>query len=338
MAYDQLGRTDDARAAWREALALSPDNPAVLSNLAMSLAAGGEAAKAETLLRKAVQSPQAGVVTRQDLALVLGLQGKTAEAEKLIRDDVPPPQADADLAWFRTAAAPPRSSRTPGARWRRPRAASSGWRIRPACPQENLFGLGVVDRAPSDRRARRSADRRTNVMHRAPRTLITAAVLAGSAALACPAAAQICAPEGPIVFIPKHYSVQSIDYMQAGDAPVRITLWTERLGPRTTDNTMTGLQKGVWTPAAIANPAGLQHNDDRNWRLGFDALYAESGGGDYSRPFECVSAGAARQRPRPLGLLRAEVHPARARPQPGGLAGPGDAAPGADPVAAEKRK
>jgi Flp pilus assembly protein TadD len=45
------------------------------------------------------------VVTRQDLALVLGLQGKTAEAEKLIRDDVPPPQADADLAWFGTAAA-----------------------------------------------------------------------------------------------------------------------------------------------------------------------------------------------------------------------------------------
>ena len=107
VAYDQLGRTDDARGAWREALALSPDNPAVLSNLAMSLAAGGEAAKAETLLRKAVQSPQAGVVTRQDLALVLGLQGKTAEAEKLIRDDVPPPQADADLAWFRTAAAAP---------------------------------------------------------------------------------------------------------------------------------------------------------------------------------------------------------------------------------------
>ena len=105
VAYDQLNRTDDARAAWRQALALSPDNPAVLSNLAMSLAAGGEAAKAETLLRKAVQSPQAGVVTRQDLALVLGMQGKTAEAEKLIRDDVPPPQADADLAWFKTAAA-----------------------------------------------------------------------------------------------------------------------------------------------------------------------------------------------------------------------------------------
>lgn len=124
-------------------------------------------------------------------------------------------------------------------------------------------------------------------MHRAPRILITTAVLAGSAALACSAAAQICAPEGPVLFIPKHYSVQSIEYMQAGDAPVRVTLWTNRLGPQTTDNTMAGLQKGIWTPSNVSNPSGLQVNDDRDWRLGFDVLYAESGS-DYSKPFECV--------------------------------------------------
>jgi Flp pilus assembly protein TadD len=106
VAYDQLGRPDDARQAWQAALRLSPDNPAVLSNLAMSLAAAGEAGKAETLLRKAVQSPEATIITRQDLALVLGLQGKTAEAEKLIRDDVPPVEAAADLAWFKAPAAP----------------------------------------------------------------------------------------------------------------------------------------------------------------------------------------------------------------------------------------
>jgi hypothetical protein len=126
-------------------------------------------------------------------------------------------------------------------------------------------------------------------MPRAPRTLITAAVLAGSAAAVCPAAAQICAPDGPVVFMPKHYSVQDIQYMQAGDAPVRVTLWTERLGPRTTDGTMTSPPKGIWTPARIMNPAGMQVNDDKNWRLGFDALYAE-GDGDFSKPFECVSA------------------------------------------------
>ena len=139
-------------------------------------------------------------------------------------------------------------------------------------------------------------------MHRAPRNLITAAVLAGSAALAWPAAAQVCAPDGPILFIPKHYSVQSVDYMQAADVPVRITLWTERLGPRTVDNTMTGLQKGVWTSSHISNPAGLQHNDDRNWRLGFDALYAEAGtGSDYNKPFECVGQELHANGPDPWG-------------------------------------
>jgi hypothetical protein len=148
-------------------------------------------------------------------------------------------------------------------------------------------------------------------MPRAPRTLITAALLAGSAALACPAAAQVCAPDGPIVFIPKHYSVQSIEYMLAGDAPVRVTLWTERLGPRTTDNTMSGQQlpKGVWVPAQIANPAGLQKNDDKNWRIGFDVLFADSGI-DYSKPFECVSQELHADGPNPWGyyMLRFIPH------------------------------
>jgi len=138
-------------------------------------------------------------------------------------------------------------------------------------------------------------------MHRAPRTLITAAVLAGSAALACPAAAQVCAPDGFIVRVPKHYSVQSIDYMQAGDAPVRITLWTERLGPPTTDVTVSGLQKGIWTPAGVANPAGMQVNDDKSWRLGFNALYAEGAAGDYSKPFECVGQELHANGPDPWG-------------------------------------
>lgn len=101
VAYDQLDRPADARVAWDAALKLSPDNPAILSNLALSLAATGDAVRAEQLLRKAAASPAATVKTRQNLALVLGLQGKTAEAEAIIRDDVPPNEAAADLAWLR---------------------------------------------------------------------------------------------------------------------------------------------------------------------------------------------------------------------------------------------
>jgi Flp pilus assembly protein TadD len=104
VAYEQVSRFDDARGAWRQALQLSPDNPAVLNNLAMSMAASGQSAEAESLLRKAAARSDATLATRQNLALVLGLQGKTAEAERLIRENLPPEAAEQNLAWLRKAA------------------------------------------------------------------------------------------------------------------------------------------------------------------------------------------------------------------------------------------
>lgn len=103
VAYDQTQRTAEARQVWQRALALSPDNPAVLSNLAMSHAAAGEVEQAERLLRQAVARPGASIQVRQNLALVLGLQGKTAEAEQWLRRDLPPEVANANLAWLRAA-------------------------------------------------------------------------------------------------------------------------------------------------------------------------------------------------------------------------------------------
>ena len=100
VAYQQVRRTDDARAAWNEGLRLSPDNPAILTNAAMALAASGEAASAETLLRRAVARPEATLKTRLNLAMVLGLQGKTAEAEQMLRRDLPPEAADRNLQWL----------------------------------------------------------------------------------------------------------------------------------------------------------------------------------------------------------------------------------------------
>jgi Flp pilus assembly protein TadD len=101
IAYAQVKRHDDAMTAWSQALELSPDNPAVLSNMAMELAAQGDAPQAETLLRRAAAQPNASLQVRQDLTLVLGLQGKLAEAEHLLRIDLPPDQADADLAYLK---------------------------------------------------------------------------------------------------------------------------------------------------------------------------------------------------------------------------------------------
>ena len=107
VAYQQVRRGDDARAAWNEALRLSPDNPDVLTNAAIARMGEGDAPSAEILLRRAAAQPGATLKVRQNLALSLGLQGKTAEAEQILRRDLPPEVADANLRWLaeRTAGA-----------------------------------------------------------------------------------------------------------------------------------------------------------------------------------------------------------------------------------------
>jgi Flp pilus assembly protein TadD len=120
VAYQQVRRPDDAKAAWTEALRLSPDNPDVLTNAAIARMGEGDAASAEILLRRAAAQPTATLKVRQNLALSLGLQGKTAEAEAILRRDLPPEAADANLRWLaeRTAAgaapAPAASAETAG--------------------------------------------------------------------------------------------------------------------------------------------------------------------------------------------------------------------------------
>ncbi len=100
VAYDQVKRPDDAQGAWATALKMSPNNPAVLTNIAMAKVSSGDLAGAEPLLRTAVAQTGATLQIRQNLALVLGLEGKMPEAERLLRQDLPPDQADANLAWL----------------------------------------------------------------------------------------------------------------------------------------------------------------------------------------------------------------------------------------------
>lgn len=102
VAYNQVRRKDDARAAWAEGLRLSPDNADILTNAAIALMADGNVAGAEPLLRRAVAQPNATLKMRQNLALVIGLQGNMAEAETMLRRDLPPEQADQNLNWLRS--------------------------------------------------------------------------------------------------------------------------------------------------------------------------------------------------------------------------------------------
>jgi Flp pilus assembly protein TadD len=106
LALDQDKRPDEALASYQEALRLSPENPAILSNLALYYAVRKNIPEAEALLRRAVAQPGATAQERQNLALVLGLQGKSLEAEHWMRQDLPPEAADANLSYLEAAATP----------------------------------------------------------------------------------------------------------------------------------------------------------------------------------------------------------------------------------------
>ena len=110
VAYEQAERHEEALEAHNRAMTLAPNNPAVLSNMALFRATHGSPDQAEVLLRRAIAEPGAGAQERQNLALVLGMEGKMGEAEHLIREDLPPEQANANLAYLRSL-----SSSTTGA-------------------------------------------------------------------------------------------------------------------------------------------------------------------------------------------------------------------------------
>lgn len=93
------GRQQEAQIELAKALALAPDHPAILNNLALSYALDGKHAEAERLLRHAAdksKSPLAG----QNLALILGLKGNVDEARKVAESVLPPESAAANLAYF----------------------------------------------------------------------------------------------------------------------------------------------------------------------------------------------------------------------------------------------
>lgn len=112
VAYQQVRRPADAQAAWTAALRLSPENPTVLSNMAMAMVSGGDSGGAEPLLRRAVAQPGATLQMRQNLALVLGLNGNRAEAEQILRRHLPPEQADRNLQWLGEQAGAPSNAST----------------------------------------------------------------------------------------------------------------------------------------------------------------------------------------------------------------------------------
>lgn len=98
---DQLGRSEEARAAYRDALDTKPNEPSVLSNLGMSYLLARDLKTAETYLRSAISQPGADSRVRQNLALVIGLQGRFQEAENIARQELTAEQAEANVAYLK---------------------------------------------------------------------------------------------------------------------------------------------------------------------------------------------------------------------------------------------
>lgn len=98
---DQLGRHDEARRYYTSALKIVPEEPSVLSNLALSYVLTHNLPQAESILRRAYARPGADARVRQNLALVVGLQGRFTEAENIVKADLPPDEAASNIAYLK---------------------------------------------------------------------------------------------------------------------------------------------------------------------------------------------------------------------------------------------
>jgi Flp pilus assembly protein TadD len=98
---DQMGRHAEAQRYYASALRLKPDDPSVLSNLALSYALSKNLPQAEATLRRAAEQHDAEPKVRQNLALVVGLQGRFQEAESIARGDLSSAEASANVAYLR---------------------------------------------------------------------------------------------------------------------------------------------------------------------------------------------------------------------------------------------
>jgi Flp pilus assembly protein TadD len=102
VADDQTGRHRQAQDYYRHGLDLDPGNPALTTNLALSLALSGDYVSAVAVLQPIAMGPKASARERQSLALIYGLKGNAAEAARLGRIDLDEPAVSHNLAYYET--------------------------------------------------------------------------------------------------------------------------------------------------------------------------------------------------------------------------------------------
>lgn len=98
---DQMGRNEEARQLYNQALLIAPNQPSIEANLGLSYAMTNDLGKAQTHLEKAASMPGATSRIRQNLALVYGLEGDFQDAQTIYSAELPPDQVKANMAYIR---------------------------------------------------------------------------------------------------------------------------------------------------------------------------------------------------------------------------------------------
>jgi Flp pilus assembly protein TadD len=102
VAEDRMGQHGQAQAIYRRARLIAPADPAVATDLALSLALSGDYDAAIGVLQPVATAPYATARQRQTLSLIYGLAGDQAEAAQLGRIDLDEVAVEHNLAYFAT--------------------------------------------------------------------------------------------------------------------------------------------------------------------------------------------------------------------------------------------
>ncbi|TCS64021.1 tetratricopeptide repeat protein [Varunaivibrio sulfuroxidans] len=100
IARDQVQHYKLAQADYNAALKLSPKNPQVMNNYAMSLAQSGRLDAAIAILENASNQNRSNVQVRQNLALLYGVKGELGKAKALSEMDLDPKNVDTNMSFY----------------------------------------------------------------------------------------------------------------------------------------------------------------------------------------------------------------------------------------------
>ena len=112
VARDLMHRHADAQIAYRQALAVDPQQIAAQVNLALSLAMSGRGEEAVRMMRPLAEAPRASRKLHHDFAAVLAMSGQRAEAERILSADLPPAEVAQAIASYSSAVDQPANALT----------------------------------------------------------------------------------------------------------------------------------------------------------------------------------------------------------------------------------